>query len=216
MQKSILLDTRIKGKTFKVKISSSDDFKTFDNYQLFDDHMDLICNRDELEAAIKKKNSNNIEEDVAVYLQIKHGFKEGPEPNQWQEPKEGYIIQITGIGLKQVHLRIWYPYPEVSFILNSHSNHIFANLDAVIKALKGIKKSGKSLNEYIKGNIPWKNFTIEDKVDMALLAAQQLLLMVQENSQKLNAEKIIEQTAYIISLLQRPEDKTIISMMEEK
>lgn len=212
----MLLDARIKGKTFKVKVTSNDDFKTFDDYQLFDDHMELICNRDELEAALKRKNDSTLEEDIAVYLQMKHGFKEGPEANQWQESKEGYTIQITGIGLKQVHLRIWYPYPDISLILNSHSDHIFANLDAVIKALKGIKKSGKSLNEYIKGNIPWKNFTIEDKVDMALIAATQLLTMVQENSQKLDAEKLIEKITYIVSLLQRPEDRTIISMMEEK
>ena len=69
---SMLLDARIKGKTFKVKVTSSDDFKTFDSYELFDDHMNLICNRDELEAAIKKKNEVSTEEDVSLYLQMKH------------------------------------------------------------------------------------------------------------------------------------------------
>lgn len=214
MQKSMLLDARIKGKTFKVKVTSNDDFKTFDNYQLFDDHMELICNRDELEAAIKKKNESTLEEEIAVYLQMKHGFKEGPEPQSWQSAKDDYVIQLVGSGVKQCHLRIWYPFPDVSLVLNSHIDHIFSNLDGIIAALNGIKKSGKPLSEYIKGYIPWKNFTQEDKVDMALVAAKQLLSLVQD--QHLNMENIIEKTNYIISCLQKAEDKTIICIVEEK
>ena len=49
---------------------------------------------------------------------------------------------------------------------------------------------------------------------MALVAAKQLLSLVQD--QHLNMENIIEKTNYIISCLQKAEDKTIICIVEEK
>lgn len=210
---SMLLDARIKGKTFKVKVTSKDDFRTFDSYELYDDHMNLICNRDELEAAIKKKNETAIDEDVSLYLQLKHGFKkvEGGA-NQWQSPTEDYIIEVGSCGLKHCHFSIWYPHPTVRIMLSSHINHVFANLDSIIDRLKGLKESGKSLQEYVKGNLPWLNYTQEDKIDLALLAANDLLNMAKEPQSKWNAEKFIEQITNIINCLKKPENKTIILM----
>ena len=212
---SMLLDARIKGKSFKVKVTSNDDFKTFETYALYDDHMNLICNRDELEAAIKKKNEAAIDEEVSLYLQIKHGFqKVANMQNQWKSPTDDYIIEVGVCGLRHCQFSIWYPFPTVRIMLSSHVDHVFANLDSIIERLKGIKKSGKSLQEYVKGNLPWLNYTQEDKIDLALVAAADLLNMAKEPQSRWNAEKIIEQITNIINCLKKPENKTIILMEE--
>ena len=212
---SMLLDARIKGKTFKVRVTSKDDFKTFDSYDLFDEHMNLICNRDELEAAIKRKNETSLYEDIALYLEMKHGFKkvnEAGRANQWYSPTEGYSIGIESQGIKQCHFSIWYPYPTVRIMLSSHNDHVFANLDSIIDKLKGLKASGKTLQEYVKGDLPWHNFTQEDKIDLALIAANELLSMAKEPFQDWKPEKIVEQITTVINYLKRPENKTIILM----
>ena len=211
--KSMLLDARIKGKTFKIRVTSNDNFKTFDSYELFDEHMNLICNRDELEEAVKKKNEVSLHEDIALYLEIKHGFKkinEAGRDNQWYSPTEDYVIAIGDyklIDIYQCHFSIWYPYPTIRLMLSSHNNHVFANLDSIIDKLKGLKASGKTLQEYVKGDLPWHNYTQEDKIDLALMAANELLFMVKEPFQNWKPEKIVEQTTNIVNYLKKPDNK---------